>query len=139
MSLEFNSFLSGIAGGLQLLIFSSNINLVIGDSFSIFGRSIYETIESFVDFTVPSDRILIQIVSISVGTNGSGFTAVMRKNGVDLPATQIIVPPATTGSFDTGMLSNVFYEAGDLMSIRFNKPAGAVVSNLTMVIEVRIK
>ncbi len=123
-----------ISGGRQALIFSSGS--AIGTSvFSIFGRSNYETSEALVDFIV-GRRITFLSIAMSVGTNGKSGTSLfhLRKNGVDIPESQIAVPPATTGNFSITMIaSDAFFDEGDTMSIHFEGIGGGQISNITYV------
>jgi len=134
-----NQFVTPNPKVLSPLIFSSGDNVPSGDSFAIFGRSDYEPVESDVDFVIPSEKVFINELQLSVGNNGSnGFSVSLHKNGIDLPETLLTVPAGSTGNFSTGSLQDQFYVAGDILSIHFNKIGGGSISNITMFIEVQI-
>jgi len=123
--------LQGLEGSKNIVIFSSGVN-VGSNVFSIFGRSTYETNESLVEVEV-SMRTRFLSVSINVGTNGkSGNTTVsIRKNGVDIPESQIVIPPNTTGKFSIPILDDVIFDEGDILVIHFEALGGGAMSNLT--------
>jgi len=138
MGFNNNEFLKPVPRDLAIVIFGSGDPLPLGDSFAIFGRSDFVTNESDVDFIVPSAKVQVRRITLSVGDNlSTGFSVALHKNSVDLPATLLTVPAMTTGNFSTGILIDQFYDAGDLFAIHFNKLGGGIIQNITYILVVR--
>jgi len=71
-----------------------------------------------------------------VGTNSSGgaTTLRVRKNGVDIAATTVTIPASTTGSFDTGAISEAV-AAADLTNLEMDRTGGATFADYNYYVE----
>ncbi len=133
-----NITIAGGGGGDNTVIFGFNSDGSIsagpdefGGWFSDDATSNEFHAQSFVAFAYTVVR-----ATCHIGANSSDDQIVfdMRNASVDVPNTEIIVPSSTTGSFDTGVISQAI-SAFDLTNVRFDRQGSSTVSDYNYFIE----
>ena len=125
----------GATGGVFILGHATDGALGGGDEFGAFFSDGQDGTESegtgFLGFAFTVKR-----VTVHIGTNTSDgiLNIVMRDDGVDVPNTTVNIPAATTGSFDSGIITEAI-AALSLINIKFTRNGSATEGDLSVYVE----